>query len=103
MDATVTTTWITSVIAPVALAIVGGIGVYFKWLMNRKEKQEDARMAERDKTRNEIIARIEKLENELKTSEKRREWITRLVLRCTHQDCQVREELIKKLDSTEEF
>lgn len=103
MEESLSVTIVTAVIAPVVIAIIGGLGAYFKWLMNRRDRRDEAKMIERDKTRSEIIARIEKLENELKTSEKRREWITRLVLRCTHPDCQVREELIKKLDSTEEI
>lgn len=73
-------TMIVSVIAPVVLSIVGGIGWFIKHQLEKVEKKHDNEIEERNKEREQIKTDIKDLKEDVRN-------IASIVIGCEHPNC----------------
>lgn len=73
-------TMIVSVIAPVVLSIVGGIGWFIKHQLEKVEKKHDNEIEERNKEREQIKTDIKDLQEDVRN-------IASIVIGCEHPNC----------------
>lgn len=73
-------TMIVSVIAPVVLSIVGGIGWFIKHQLEKVEKKQEAQMQERNIEREAIKNDIKDLQEDVRN-------IASIVIGCEHPNC----------------
>lgn len=79
-------TMIVSVIAPVVLSIVGGIGWFIKHQLEKVEKKQEAQMQERNKEREQIKTDIKDLQEDVRN-------IASIVIGCENPNCPSRRKL----------
>lgn len=79
-------TMIVSVIAPVVMAIVGGIGWFIKHQLEKVEKKHETEIEERNKEREQIKTDIKDLQEDVRN-------IASIVIGCEHTNCPSRKKL----------
>lgn len=79
-------TMIVSVIAPVVMAIVGGVGWFIKHQLEKVEKKHETEIEERNKEREHIKTDIKDLQEDVRN-------IASIVIGCEHPNCPSRKKL----------